>query len=86
MEPKTKNPEAKKPKTKKPNTKGSRNQETPTPQRWGSNGAPMGEMVENNLSDFWCVLFFNVSFGIFGVSFFPKWLIKIPGPIAIFVG
>ena len=49
-----------------------------------SMGLQWGEMGENNLSDFFvCSCFVNVFNGIFGYIIIPKWLIKVPGPIAI---
>ena len=53
--------------------------------KYGSNGAPMGEIGENNLGDaldFSCIC--NNILWYFWGSIIPEWLIKVPGHIPIF--
>ena len=48
-------------------------------------GAPMGEMGENDLGVFY-FLSFVIVFSGGGVYIISKWLIKVPGHIALFFG
>ena len=55
--------------------------------QWGSNGDQWGEMGEHNLGDVWAFSYiFNNILGFYGVYIVPKWLIKVPGPIAVLFG
>ena len=49
-----------------------------------TNRAPIGSNKANVVRRCFVFLFFNVLYWYLGVLIIPKWLIKVPGPIAIF--